>query len=67
MNFFDNTLVSFYNLMENIVAAIEKAIGVEFITSFSRLLEQAHSTAVLIASVVVLITDISAYAQFKDL
>jgi len=53
--------------MENIVAAIEKAIGVEFITSFSRLLEQAHSTAVLIASVVVLITGLSAYAQFKDL
>jgi hypothetical protein len=67
MNFFDNALVSFYNLMENLVAAIERSIGVDFITSFSRLLEQSYSTAVIISSAVLLITGITAYVQFKEL
>ena len=63
MNFFDNTLVSFYNLMEKIVSSIEKTVGVDFINSFSRILEQVHSTAVLIASGVLLITGLVAYNQ----
>ena len=53
--------------MENLVAAIERSIGVDFITSFSRLLEQSYSTAVIISSAVLLITGITAYVQFKEL
>ena len=67
MNIFDNALVQIYNLMERFVSLIERAIGKDFINSFTRLLDQMHATAVIVSAVIVLISGVSAYIQFKEL
>ena len=66
MNFFDDTLAKIFNLFENIVTYIERLVGVNFIKGFTRILEQIHSSALLISIVVVLISGLSAYNQFKS-
>tara|TARA_Y100001970_G_scaffold132627_1_gene163710 strand:+ start:12267 stop:13067 length:801 start_codon:yes stop_codon:yes gene_type:complete len=65
MNFFDDTLAKVFNLIENIVSYIENLVGVNFIKGFTRILEQIHSSALLISIVIVLISGLSAYNQFK--
>ena len=53
MNFFDDTLAKAFNLIENIVAYIERLVGINFIKGFTRILEQIHSSALLISIVLV--------------
>ena len=66
MNFFDDTLAKAFNLIENIVAYIERLVGINFIKGFTRILEQIHSSALLISIVLVLISGLTAYNLFKS-
>ena len=43
MIFFDDALAKVFNLIESLVAYIENLVGVNFIQSFTRLLEQLNS------------------------
>ena len=65
MIFFDDILAKVFNLIENLVAYIEELVGVNFIQSFTRLLEQVHSAALLIGVVLVLISGLSFNGQVK--
>tara|TARA_Y100001935_G_scaffold192716_1_gene160840 strand:- start:972 stop:1769 length:798 start_codon:yes stop_codon:yes gene_type:complete len=65
MIFFDDALAKVFNLIESLVAYIENLVGVNFIQSFTRLLEQIHSAALLIGVVLVLISGLSFNGQVK--
>ena len=56
MTFFDDLLARVFNLVESLVSAIERLVGTNFINSFTRLLEQVHSAALLISVALVLIS-----------
>lgn len=66
MIFFDDVLAKIFNAIENLVSYIEELVGVNFIQSFTRLLEQVHSAALLIGVALVLISGLSYNGQFKD-
>ena len=65
MNFFDDTLAKVFNLIESVVSYIEDLVGVNFIRSVSRVLEQIHSMALLISVVIALIAGIKLYGEVQ--
>ena len=65
MIFFDDALAKIFNLIENLVNYIERLVGLNFIQSFTRLLEQVHSAALLIGVALVLISGLSFNGQMN--